>query len=130
MNQAKQNKTFVAEYLHAISGQEKTYDLLARYIADQVLIEHIIFFDTAFPRYEMIADEMISEGNQIIVRARLIGKHEGAFGNFPPSFRDLNLPFVVSYVIENNKIVSHWLVADQMLLLEQMGVETPISSDQ
>lgn len=128
MNQSHRNKAFVADYLNAISGHDKTQEVLAQYITDQVLIEHIIFFDGAFPRYEMIADEMISEGNQIIVRARMVGKHEGEFGEIPPSHRVMNFPFVVSYVIENNKIISHWLIADQMLLLEQLGVESPVSS--
>ena len=128
MNQAKENKEFVLEYLNAISGKVKSKEAMAHYITDQELIEHIIFFDGAFPKYEMIADEMISEGNQIIVRARLIGKHEGVFGDIQPSYRSVDFPFVVSYVIENNKIISHWLVADQMVLLEQLGIEQGVAS--
>lgn len=127
MNQAKENKTFVLEYLNVISGKEKTRETMAHYITDQELIEHIMFFDGAFPKYEMIADEMISEGNKIMVRARLIGKHEGVFGDIQPSYRNLNFPFVVTYVIENNKIVSHWLIADQMALMEQLGIEQTVT---
>ena len=128
MNQALKNKEFVLEYLNAISGKEKTAETMAHYITDQGLIEHIIFFDGAFPKYEMIADEMISEGNKIMVRARLIGKHEGVFGDIMPSYRSVNFPFVVTYVIENQKIVSHWLIADQMVLMEQLGVEQAVTT--
>lgn len=128
MNQAKENKAFVLEYLNVLSGHEKTREIMAPYITDQELIEHIIFFDGAFPKYEMVADEMISEGNKIMVRARLIGKHEGVFGDIMPSYRTVNFPFVVTYVIENRKIVSHWLVADQMVLMEQLGVEQAVTS--
>lgn len=123
MNQSQRNKVFIADYINALSGHDKTPEMLAQYITDQVLIEHIIFFDTAFPRYEKIADEMISEGNQIILRARMVGKHEGVFGDIPPTHREVNFPFVVSYIIENNKIVSHWLIADQMILMDQLGME-------
>jgi predicted ester cyclase len=28
----------------------------------------------------------------------------------------------VSYEIENGKIVHHWLIADQMILMEQLGL--------
>ena len=105
----------------------KTLELLAQYIDDQGLIEHILFFDGAFPKYAVLADEMISEGNKIMVRARLIGKHEGVFGDIMPSYRAVNFPFVVTYVIENRKIVSHWLVADQMVLLEQLGIEQAVT---
>ena len=128
MNQAMKNKAFVLEYLNAISGKEKTVENMAQYITDQGLIEHIIFFDGAFPKYEMIADEMISEGDKIMVRARLIGKHEGTFGDIMPSYRSVNFPFVVTYTIENNKIVSHWLVADQMVLLEQLGIAEAVAA--
>ena len=32
------------------------------------------------------------------------------------------LPFVIGYEVENNKITAHWLFAHQMLLMEQLGV--------
>jgi predicted ester cyclase len=123
MNQAMNNKEFVKEYLNALSGKDKPRELLEHYITDQALIEHIMFFDGAFPKYELFPDEMTSEGNRIVVRARLVGKHEGQFGDIMPSYRSIDLPFVVTYIIENRKIVSHWLVADQMALMEQLGVE-------
>lgn len=127
MNQAIKNKEFILEYLNALSGKDKTSEILAQYITDQALIEHIIFFDGAFPKYEILVEEMTAEGNRVVVRARLIGKHEGKFGDIMPSYRNLNFPFVVTYTIENRKIVSHWLVADQMILMEQLGVEQSVA---
>ena len=122
MNQAMKNKEFVLEYLNGLSGKDKPREILEHYVSDQALIEHILFFDGAFPKYEALIDEMIAEGNKVMVRARLIGKHEGVFGDIQPSYRKVDFPFVVTYTIENRKIVSHWLVADQMALLEQLGV--------
>ena len=127
MNEAINNKAFILEYLNAISGKDKTSDILAHYITDQALIEHIIFFDGAFPKYEILVDEMTAEGNRVVVRARIIGKHEGQFGDIMPSNRKIDLPFVVTYTIENRKIISHWLVADQMALMEQLGVEQTLA---
>jgi predicted ester cyclase len=123
MNQAMKNKEFVLEYVNSISGKDKTLETCQYYITDQALIEHILFFDGAFPKYEILMDEMTAEGNRVVVRARLIGKHEGLFGDIMPSYKSIDLPFVVTYTIENRKIVSHWLVADQMALMEQLGVE-------
>ena len=122
MNQSMKNKEFILEYLNAISGHDKTPELQARYTTDQGLIEHITFFESVFPRYKMITDEMTAEGNRVVVRARVNGKHEGAFGEIPPTHKEVYLPFVVSYTIENRKIVSHWLIADQATLMEQLGV--------
>jgi predicted ester cyclase len=128
MNQAMKNKAFISEYLNFLSGKVKTEAMLAHYISDQKLIEHILFFDGAFPKYEALIDEMIAEDNKVMVRARLIGKHEGVFGDIPPSHRSVDFPFVVTYTIEDNKIISHWLVADQMILLEQLGVEPALAA--
>ena len=122
MNQAMKNKEFVLEYLNVLSGKVKTAEAIAHYVSDQPLIEHILFFDSVFPKYELIADDLVAEGNKVIVRAQMIGKHEGVFGDIPPTHRRVELPFVVGYTIENNKVVSHWLISDQMLLLEQLGV--------
>ena len=121
MNQAMKNKAFILEYFNAMSRNEVTPELLAQYTTDQGLIEHIMFFESVFPRYKVIADEMTAEDNRVVVRCHMIGKHEGAFGDIPPTHRTVNLPCVVSYTIENRKIVSHWLIADQMILLEQLG---------
>jgi predicted ester cyclase len=128
MNQAMKNKEFVLEYLNAMSGKDKTLEVCNHYITDQALIEHILFFDGAFPKYEILGDEMTAEGNRVVVRARLIGRHEGQFGDIMPSYRSIDLPFVVTYTIENRKIVSHWLVADQMALMEQLGVEKTVDA--
>lgn len=123
MTPSMKNKEFILEYMNALNGKEKPREALEHYISDQGLIDHILFFDSAFPKYEAVLEEMISEGNQLILRARLLGKHEGEFNGIPPSHRNIDFPFVVSYIIENNKIVSHWLVADQMILMEQLGIE-------
>ena len=128
MNQAQQNKAFVIEYLNAISGKDKPREVLAHYITDEALIEHIMFFDGAFPKYELTTDELIAEGDRVVLRSRLIGKHEGVFGDIMPSYRSVDFPFVVTYTIENRKIVSHWLVADQMALMEQLGIEQGVAA--
>jgi hypothetical protein len=128
MNQAMKNKEFVIEYLNALSGVLKPREIIEHYVSDHELIEHIIFFDGAFPKYELTIDEMIAEGNQVVLRTHLIGKHEGVFGDIMPSYRSVNFPFVIGYTIENRKIVSHWLVADQMALMEQLGIESAVAA--
>jgi predicted ester cyclase len=121
MEQQKQNKEFIIRYFNALSGVSKTRELLEKYITDEELIGHITFFETAFPGYEVFADEMTAEGNRVVVRARLKGCHEGEFNGVLPTHRNIDIPFVVSYEIENGKIAHHWLMADQMALMEQLG---------
>lgn len=119
------NKEFVLEYFNAISGVEKTADLVGKYTTDQALIEHIAFFDSVFPKYELFADEMTAEGNRVIVRARMVGKHEGTLNGIPATHRSVDFPFAIGYEIEAGTIVHHWLIADQMHLLELLGIGKP-----
>jgi predicted ester cyclase len=70
----------------------------------------------------MFADEMTAEGNRVVVRARWKGCHEGELNGIHPSYRTVEMPFVISYEIENGKIVHHWLITDQMAFMEQLGL--------
>ena len=123
MNQAMKNKEFILHYYNTISGVIKTSEMLRRFMDDPILIDTITFFDGAFPKYEMTAEEMTSEGNRVVVRARMKGIHQGEWEGIMPTYRKVEFPVIVSYEIVNNKIVTHWLVADQTLLMEQLGIE-------
>lgn len=123
MDQEKKTKEFFIRYANAMRTASKiTRELLEDYITDQKLIEHILFFDSVFPGYEVLSDEMVAEGNRIVIRARMKGRHEGELNGIPPTYKNVEFPFVVRYEIENEKITSHWLIADQMALMEQLEV--------
>jgi predicted ester cyclase len=123
MQQQNQNKAFITRYFNALGGGgSKTKELLEKYIADEELLQHIAFFETVFPGYEVIADEMTAEDNRVVVKARLKGVHEGELNGILPTHRTVDFAFAISYEIENEKIVNHWLIADQMSLTEQLGV--------
>ena len=125
MENLKKNRELVVRYFNAISGVTKTEQLCNEYMTDEGLREHIIFFEGAFPKYELFIEEMISEGNKVLVRGRLTGVHKNEFDGIPPTGKNIDLPFVIRYVIENDKITDHWLVADQVILMEQLGVMSP-----
>lgn len=122
MEQQNKNKEFIINYFQAFSGVPKTRELMEQYISDQALIGHIEFFEIAFPRYEIYIDEMTGEGNRVVVKSHLKGTHSGELGGIPATYKEVNFPFVISYEIENDRIVSHWMLADQMSLMEQLGV--------
>ncbi len=122
MDQLKKNKEFIAEYFSALSGKEKNPSMLSKYVDDPELSQHIEFFEAVFPLYEVYSDEMTAEGNRVVVRARFKGKHEGEFNGIPPTYRQVEFSFAIGYEIENGKIANHWLLADQMSLMEQLGV--------
>jgi predicted ester cyclase len=50
-------------------------------------------------------------------------EHLGELNGIPPTFKTVELPLAVGYKIENNKIITHWLVINQMILMEQFAVQ-------
>jgi len=120
MSQLKKNKEFIMEYINAISGKTKTRELLEKYNADQGLVETIMFFDSVFPQYEYNVDEILAEGDRVIVRARTKATHEAEFMGIPATHKEVDFPFVVGYEIRDRKIVHSWLIPEYLTLLEQL----------
>ena len=126
MNNLKENREFIIRYFNAISGAVKTEALMNEYTTDDGLIEHTLFFESTFPKYELFIEEMMAEDNKVLVRGLLKGVNLGEFNGAPPTGREIELPFSIRFTIDNGKIVDHWLIADQMLLMQQLGIaETP-----
>ena len=127
MDTLQKNKELVIEYFNAISGVKKTGQLMEKYVSDNHLIEHIEFFDTVFPAYEIFADEITAEGNRVVVKARIKGRHVGELNGIPPTQKKVEVPFAIGYEIQENKIIHHWMIFDQMMLMEQLGVMNTVS---
>lgn len=115
---------FIEAYFTAISGQEKPLELLEEYIApsDQALIDHIAMFEAGFPLYELIADDVVAEGDVVAVRATFRGVHDGEFAGLEPTGIEVEIPLMLFYRIEDGLIAEHWMVADSMGLMQQLGV--------
>jgi len=120
----QENKALVGRYLDAISGKDKPRALQDEYIADsdEELKGHIMFFEASFPHYEVIADDMIAEGDKVAVLARFRGVHKGDLLGIAPTGKEVDVPFAITYRLAGDKIVQHWMSFDRMALMEQLGV--------
>ena len=120
----KANKAYVRRYLDALSGKDKPRSLQDEYIADsdEELKDHIIFFEASFPHYEVLADDMIAEGDKVAVLARFRGVHGGDLQGIPPTNKQVDVPFAITYRLAGGKIAQHWMSFDRMALMEQLGV--------
>lgn len=122
MDKADKNRQLILSYYNAISGREKTNALLSRFCKDSALVEQVLFIEQMFPRYSIIVDEITCEEDRVVVRARARGKHTGSAAGLPPTYRSVEVPFVIGYRVENERIIDHWYFADQMGLAEQLGL--------
>jgi predicted ester cyclase len=58
----------------------------------------------------------------VVVRARFNGTHNGEFNGIPARGKTVDLPFIIIYRFEGGKIAEHWLEANHLVLLTQLGV--------
>ncbi|MEO6687229.1 MAG: ester cyclase [Dyadobacter sp.] len=128
-NQSQKNKEFIIRYYQSISGQTKTPELLSQFIKDTTLLKGITSFDSSFPKYSMTADEMISEGNKVVVKATMRGQHDGVYNAIQPTRKNVETKMVLRYEIENDKIVGFWAMSNPATILEQIQSAKPVEGN-
>jgi predicted ester cyclase len=114
------NKTFISEYLEALSGKPKTRELIAKYVADEALTLHILDAEAAFPDYQLVAQDVLAEGDRVVVRGVLQARHLGSFAGIPPTGKTVEAGLIIIYQVQDRKIVNHWMQFDAMALMQQL----------
>ena len=120
MNSPSENKQFVAQYLQALSGKAKTPELVARFVSDPVLVEHIHQAEAGFPSYEIVADDLIAERDLVAVRGTFRGVHRGAFAGIGATGCEVSAGLMIIYRIADDRIVEHWMQFDTAALMAQL----------
>ncbi|HKP31243.1 MAG TPA: ester cyclase [Chitinophagaceae bacterium] len=116
------NKQILSRMYNTFSGKPKPEEALNEFIADHGLKQHVAFFEAAFPNYQLIADDLIEEGNKVVARARFIGVHAGELFGLAPTHKQVELPFLGLYYFENGKIVDSFISANQLDVMKQLDM--------
>lgn len=122
----EENKAFIRRYLDTLSGREKPAETVNRYVADEGLKQTIAAFESAFPHYELIVEDMIAEGDKVVVRATFKGTHKGKLMEIAPTGKEVTESAIIIYRIADGKIVENWISYDQLSLMQQLGVIPPM----
>lgn len=125
-----ESRAFIQHYLAAINGNAKPPVLVNQYVSDrdEGLRQHIAATEAAFPHYALLVDDLIAEGDKVVVRFSLRAMHQGEFMGLPATGRSITVPGLIIYRVAANedmeaKIVEHWLQIDALALMEQLGVQ-------
>ena len=79
-------------------------------------------FRAAFSDLEMTADDMIAEGDKLVVRGTMVGTHTGEFMGIPPTNRSFSIGFIDILEIHDGKATAHWGLTDQAAMMGQLGL--------
>lgn len=72
---------------------------------------------SAVPDAHYVVDDLIAEGDKVVVRWRLLGTHKAAFNGIPPTGRAITLSGIAIYRVEAGKLMERWVVSDLYGLL-------------
>ena len=79
-------------------------------------------FRTAFPDLTIQAEDLVAEGDKVVLRITNRGTHQGELMGIPPTGRPILISEIHIYRIADGKIVERWGVWDQLGMMQQLGV--------
>ena len=82
----------------------------------------LIMYRTAFPDFHITIEELIAEGDKVIVRYTDRGTHKGDFMGIPPTGKRFTATGIGINRISGGKIVEGWANWDMLGLMQQLGI--------
>ena len=79
-------------------------------------------FLAAFPDMHVRVDDVIAEGDKVVMRATATGTHKGPFMGIPATNKSFSIDEIHIVQVRGGLCVAHWGVVDMVALLRQIGV--------
>jgi steroid delta-isomerase-like uncharacterized protein len=79
-------------------------------------------FKAAFPDFQITPDEVIGEGDKVVVRATMSGTHKGEFMGAPPTGKGFKVEAIDIVEVHDGQATAHWGQTDQVAMMEQLGL--------
>lgn len=79
-----------------------------------------IFIEGLAPNFTI--DDVVAEGDRVVVRWTNNGTHVGSFLGIPPTGRSFRIAGIDIHRMENGRLAEHWHVVDQLTMLQQLGL--------
>lgn len=139
------NKEIVRRYYEDAFNEGRT-DLLEDLIAEDVVnhdpvsdatltpeeargfegfVRHVEAAREAFPDATVTIEDVVAEGDEVLVRFTFEGTHEGRFVGIEPTGNRVRGTNMVLMRLEDGRIVERWEESDSLDLLQQLGVLPP-----
>lgn len=77
---------------------------------------------TAMPDLQFSVEDLIAERDEVVVRGRLSGTHQGDFFGIPPTGKQVSWTDSTIYRIADGRLAERWFNDDQLSLMQQLGV--------
>ena len=75
---------------------------------------------TSFPDWHERVDDIVAEGDRVVIRFTSTGTHQGEFAGIAPTGRKVSIQEVAIFRVVGGKIVEQWGMPDIHGLMEQL----------
>jgi steroid delta-isomerase-like uncharacterized protein len=76
---------------------------------------------SAFPDFDIKIEDLIQDGNKVVVRSTITGTQRHAFAGLPATGRSMKIQAVDIHEIESGTIIRTWHTEDWMTGLRELG---------
>jgi len=83
----------------------------------------IAMLHSAFPDFQTTIEDIVAEGDKVVMRQIWTGTHTGEFMGIPPTGNSVSFGVIDILRIAGGKCVEHWGVMDSMTMMQQLGVD-------
>jgi steroid delta-isomerase-like uncharacterized protein len=78
-------------------------------------------FRGGMPDLRVVIEDVIAEGEKVMMRYRIEGTHEGELFGVPPTGRRVSIESITVERVSGGKIREHWRVTDTLDMMQQLG---------
>ncbi|MDQ3344762.1 MAG: ester cyclase [Actinomycetota bacterium] len=77
---------------------------------------------SAFNPLQFTIQDVIAEGDKVVVRWTNAGTHSGSFMGIPATGKEFGIAGIDIHVVRGGKLAEHWHVVDQLAQMQQLGL--------
>ena len=77
---------------------------------------------SAFPDLKVTVDDMISDGDKVVLRSTWMGTHEGEFMGIPATGKKVTYSGIDILKFTGDLVSEHWGLSDSMKMMAQLGL--------
>ncbi len=98
------------------------HDLSTTFRGPEGIKRYVMMYRMAFPAVHFTIDDLIAEGERVVIRWTVTGTHQGELRGIAPTGKHVTVMGMVISRFAKGKVEEDWINFDALGLMQQLGV--------